>query len=76
MCIQKKDVYTFKARARLNYTTIVNIAMKILEQIITNRLRSALDSNLNEAQSWFRTGRGVQDHKFSLKQIIEKLGKK
>ena len=50
--------------------------MKILEQIISNRIRIKVEHKLNEQQAGFRKGRSTQDHLFTLQQIAEKIHKK
>lgn len=52
--------------------TLVNTNMKILEQIIERRIRPIIEKTLDDVQSGFRKGKSIQDHIFSLKQIIEK----
>lgn len=47
-------------------------SMKVYEKILDNRLRKEIDSQLNEAQSGFRKGRSIQDHIFTVQQIIDK----
>lgn len=49
---------------------LLSVPLKIYEQILEGRLREVIEPTLSEAQSGFRKGRSVQDHIFSLKQII------
>lgn len=52
--------------------TLLNTIMKIYEQIINNRIRPILESQISKSQSGFMSGRSTQDHIFTIKQIIEK----
>ena len=52
--------------------TLLSVALKVYERLLEKRLRQVTDEQLAEAQSGFRKGRGVQDHIFTLKQLIEK----
>ena len=56
--------------------TLINTIMKTIEKVIDNRLRTKLDHKLAEPQSGFRRGRSIQDHIFSIKQLIEKMDNK
>lgn len=52
--------------------TLINTIVKIYEQIINNRLKQKVEHTLEEVQSGFRPGRSIQDHIFTLRQIINK----
>lgn len=52
--------------------TLLSTAAKTYERILEGRLKGYVDPTLEETQSAFRKGRGVQDHIFTVKQIIEK----
>lgn len=52
--------------------TILSIVSKTYERILEKRLRAVIENRLEEPQCGFRKGRGVQDHIFTLKQLIEK----
>lgn len=52
--------------------TLLSIPLKIYERILEKRLRMTLETTLLEVQSGFRKGRSVQDHVFTVKQIIKK----
>lgn len=47
-------------------------AFKLYKQILEQGRTRTGERTLSEAQSRFRKGRSVQDHIFSVKQIIEK----
>jgi Reverse transcriptase (RNA-dependent DNA polymerase) len=53
--------------------TLLSTALKTYERILENRLRKYTEPTLDESQSAFRKGRGVQDHIFTMKQVIEKI---
>lgn len=52
--------------------TLLSVVSKVYERILEKRLKMAVEEQLEEAQSGFRKGRSVQDHIFSIKQMIEK----
>lgn len=52
--------------------TLLSVVSKVYEHILEKRLRSVTEEQLEDAQSGFRKGRSVQDHIFSIKQMIEK----
>lgn len=52
--------------------TLLSVMLKTYERILEKRLQSIIEIQLEEPQSGFRKGRGIQDHIFTLKQIIEK----
>uniref|UniRef100_A0A1Y1JWU5 Reverse transcriptase domain-containing protein n=1 Tax=Photinus pyralis TaxID=7054 RepID=A0A1Y1JWU5_PHOPY len=52
--------------------TLLSAALKTYERILQKRLSEYTEPTLDESQSAFRKGRGVQDHVFTIKQIIEK----
>ena len=54
--------------------TLLSVALKVYERLLEKRLKQVTEKHLAEAQSGFRKGRGVQDHIFTLKQLIEKMG--
>ena len=54
--------------------TILSTVLKVYERIIERRLKVNIEKQLEEPQCGFRKGRGVQDHIFTLKQLIEKSG--
>ena len=51
--------------------TLLPVARKVLSNLIYNRLREAVDSNMREEQAGFRQGRGCSDQIFVLRTIIE-----
>lgn len=55
--------------------TILSTVLKVYERILENRLKSIIETQLEESQSAFRKGRSVQDHIFTLRQLIEKNNK-
>ena len=52
---------------------LININIKILEQLIANRIRQKIEHKLQDSQCGFRRGRSAQDHIFIIRQITEKL---
>lgn len=52
--------------------TLLSNVSKIYERLLDNRLKTKIESQLEESQSGFRKGRGIQDHIFTIKQLIEK----
>lgn len=52
--------------------TILSTVLKVYERILEKRLKNKIDCHLEESQSAFRKGRGVQDHIFTVRQLIEK----
>lgn len=56
--------------------TMISIVAKMYERILDNRLKIQIETQLEDTQSGFRKGRGVQDHIFTIKQIMEKRGNK
>ncbi|XP_031358768.1 uncharacterized protein LOC116182371 [Photinus pyralis] len=52
--------------------TILSVVSKVYEHIMEARLRIQIEEQLADTQSGFRKGRSVQDHIFSIKQMIEK----
>lgn len=50
--------------------TLLSIPLKVYEQIIETKLRREIEPTLIETQSGFRKGRSVQDHIFTLKEIL------
>uniref|UniRef100_A0A1Y1M0F5 Reverse transcriptase domain-containing protein n=2 Tax=Photinus pyralis TaxID=7054 RepID=A0A1Y1M0F5_PHOPY len=52
--------------------TILSVVSKVYEHIMEARLRTQIEEQLADTQSGFRKGRSVQDHIFSIKQMIEK----
>uniref|UniRef100_A0A1Y1M3Z3 Reverse transcriptase domain-containing protein n=1 Tax=Photinus pyralis TaxID=7054 RepID=A0A1Y1M3Z3_PHOPY len=52
--------------------TMTCILAKVYERILGKRLEEKTETQLEESQCGFRKGRGVQDHIFMLKQLIEK----
>ena len=52
--------------------TLLSTVSKMYENIVEKRLRAIVEEQLDEAQSGFRKGHSVQDHIFTIKQIIEK----
>ena len=57
-----------------NYRGIIllSVTSKIYEKILDNKLRKTVEKDIHECQSGFRKGRSIQDHIFSIKQLIEK----
>lgn len=57
-----------------NYRGIVLLSTgrKIYEHILNEKLKNIIEPTLIESQSGFRKGRSVQDHIFTIKQIIDK----
>lgn len=53
--------------------SLLSVPGKIYSRILDNRIRREVEHKLGEHQSGFRPGRSVQDHIFSLRQIIEKI---
>ena len=51
--------------------TLLPVARKVLSNLIYNRLREAVDSNMREEQAGFRQDRGCSDQIFVLRTIIE-----
>lgn len=56
--------------------TLLSTVLKLFEQVINTRLKEMIEPTLEDAQSGFRIGRCVQDHIFTIKQIIEKKREK
>lgn len=52
--------------------TLLSIAGKVYERIIEKRLRKYVESDIADSQSGFRKGHSIQDHIFTLKQMINK----
>ena len=52
--------------------SILSVVLKVYESILGKRLKTVIESQLEEPQSGFRKGRGIQDHIFTIKQLIEK----
>lgn len=52
--------------------TLVSVPGKVYSRILETRLRVEVENKLEETQSGFRPGRSVQDHIFTLRQVIEK----
>lgn len=52
--------------------TLLSTALKTYERILEKRLTEIVESTLGETQSGFRKGRSIQDHIFTVKQIIDK----
>lgn len=46
--------------------SLLNIVLKIYERILEKRIKIIIESQLEDAQSRFRKGSGVQDHIFTL----------
>ena len=51
--------------------TLLPVARKILSNLIYNRLKVAVESNMREEQAGFRQGRGCSDQIYVLRTIIE-----
>ncbi len=51
--------------------SLLNIAYKIMEKILLNRLLPDREKNIRENQAGFRPGRGCIDQIFTLRQILE-----
>lgn len=49
---------------------------KIYESTLKERLNVVTEGQLVEVQSGFRKGRGVQDHIFTTKYVIEKVNER
>lgn len=58
----------------MNYRgiTIMSVMSKLYERILEKRLKEVVEGQLEEPQSGFRKGRSVQDHIFTIKQLVEK----
>ena len=58
-----------------NHRTISLIShpSKIMLKIIMKRLENILETEVNKTQAGFRKGRGIRDHIFNLRNIIEKF---
>jgi len=56
-----------------NHRTIslINHASKVILEIIKNRMKKFIESNLSEYQAGFRIGRGTIDHIFTIRQLAE-----
>ena len=52
--------------------TLTSTVLKVYEHILEKKLREIAEPTLKEAQSGFRKSRSVQDHIFTLKEIITK----
>ena len=57
-----------------NYRTIslVSHASKVLLQIILERIRAKVETELSDEQAGFRTGRGTRNHLVNLRVLCEK----
>lgn len=55
--------------------TLLSVAAKTFERVLDTRLRSIIEPQLEKSQSGFRKGYSIQDHIFTIKQIIEKTHK-
>jgi hypothetical protein len=51
--------------------SLIDIGYKMVEAIVSRRIRSALDNSLRENQGGFRPGRSTVDQIFALRQILE-----
>ena len=52
--------------------SLLSVPGKVYSRIIESRLRLVVEGKLSEQQSGFRPGRSVQDHIFTMRQIMEK----
>ena len=52
--------------------TVLSSAVKVYEQILNKKLKLFTEPILSECQSGFRKGRSVQDHIFTVKEIINR----
>jgi hypothetical protein len=52
---------------------LLRVPGKIYSRIFETRLRQEMENKLKETQNGFRPGRSVQDHIFTLRQVIEKV---
>lgn len=52
--------------------TLLSAAVKTYERILERRLATTIEPTLKETQSGFRKGRSIQDHIFTIRQIIHK----
>lgn len=52
--------------------TLLSIVSKVYERLLDNILKETVELEMDESQCGFRKGRGIQDHIFTIKQIIEK----
>ena len=61
-----------------NYRTIslVSHASKVLLQIILERIRAKVETELSDEQAGFRTGRGTRNHLVNLRVLCEKARSK
>src|SRR5699024_4747353 len=53
--------------------TLLSTAMKIYEKVIDKKMRPIIENTLEESQSGFRKGRTIQDHIFTVEQVVEKV---
>lgn len=52
--------------------TLLSTLMKILEKILEGRLREEVETKLLQSQSGFRKRKSIQDHIFTIKEIINR----
>lgn len=53
--------------------TLLSIASKVYERILETKLSQELEPQLEQSQSGFRKGRSIQDHIFTIKQMMERI---
>ena len=51
--------------------SLLDIALKVFEGVVIDRIKAARDSDTRENQAGFRSGRGCVDQIFALRQVIE-----
>lgn len=52
--------------------SLLDLAMKVLEMVIVDRIKPHREASTRESQAGFRSGRGCADQIFCLRQIIER----
>jgi hypothetical protein len=53
--------------------SLLSVPGKMYSRILETRLRQEMENKLEETQNVLRPGRSVQDHIFTLRQVIEKV---
>nr|CAH7736900.1 unnamed protein product [Callosobruchus chinensis] len=56
--------------------TLLSVPSKVYERLLDKKLREHIERDLDGAQSGFRKGHSIQDHIFTIKQVIQKSGTK
>lgn len=52
---------------------LLNTIMKIIESILEKRIRNRIEHRMHDAQCGFRKGRSIQDHCFTIRELITKM---